>query len=182
MRGFMAVHVPAFEEIVRLLDALRASGADLKLVDPAQFHLTLKFMGDVRPEFAEALLRTMRAGSLPGPFDIAVKDVGAFPNWKKFNVLWVGVQDPAEGLPKLFRAVEQAWIGLGGIPEDRTFSPHLTVARRRSDKGADEARAVLTEYRGLAFGTAHVDRVNLYRSTLTPQGPVYEVVGDVRLS
>jgi RNA 2',3'-cyclic 3'-phosphodiesterase len=181
MRAFLGVPMPAFETLARLVAELRASGADLKVVDARQFHLTIKFMGEVRPELVEAVLAAMRAGPLPAPFDLAVKDVGAFPNWKKLNVAWAGVEDPAGGLGRLFEAAERAWVGLGGASEERPFSAHLTLARKRTDRGVAEARAVLNEYRGLAFGTAHVDRVNLYRSTLTPEGPRYDVVGEVAL-
>lgn len=181
MRAFLGVPLPALDSLKSLLRALAECGADLKLVSADQFHLTIKFLGDVRPEWADALVKLIGKEPLPPAFDIAVKDVGVFPQWRKFNVLWAGIEDPTGGLSKLNAAAERAWVGLGEVGEDRPFSPHLTLARKRGDKASDAARAVLTEHRGLAFGTAHVDRLNLYQSTLTPAGSIYEVVHEVRL-
>lgn len=181
MRAFLGVPVPAFEGLKQLASGLRESGADLKIVEPDRYHLTIKFFGEVAPERAEIFANGLQAESLPAAFDIAVRDVGAFPNWKTFHTLWAGIEDPTGGLTRLFEAAEKAWLAVGGMPEDRPFSPHLTLARSRSDRGLDSAKAVLTEHRGLAFGTALIDHANLYKSTLTPAGPVYEVVREVKL-
>jgi RNA 2',3'-cyclic 3'-phosphodiesterase len=181
MRAFLGVPVPPLEALRTVLEDLRGSGADYKLVRPDHFHLTLKFFGEVTQEFAQAFLKLYQDQELPGPFDLALRDVGAFPSWKRPNVLWAGVEDPAGGLARLHVAAERTGVGLGQASEGRGFSPHLTLARRRGDRAQAEAVAALREHRGLAFGTARVDRVHFYRSTLTPAGPEYDVVGAVSL-
>lgn len=181
MRAFLGVPLPRLEGLARLLDRLKETGADLKLGRAEQFHLTLLFLGEVREELAAAFVRVLRGEVLPPPFDLAVRDVGAFPDWRRLRVAWAGIEDPAGGLTTLHAAAEHAWTGLGQASEDRAFQPHLTLARRRSDRGLDAARTLLQGFQGLAFGTAHVDRVNLYRSTLTPAGPQYAVVEAVTL-
>lgn len=181
MRAFLGVPFPAAPDLVALARDLGASGADIKLVEPDQFHLTLKFLGEVPDSFAEVYLRLLRAETLPSAFDVTVKGVGAFPSVKRFTSLWAGLEGSEGSLWHLAAAAERAWVGSGGIPDGRIFQPHITVARTRSDRKAAAALAVLERYRGREFGTMRVDRANLYRSTLTPAGPVYDVVEAVTL-
>ncbi len=181
MRAFLGVPVPSLDSLRTLLDALRASGAPLKIVDADRFHLTLNFLGDVREAEADALLKLVRAEPLPPGFDIVFEDVGAFPGWKRPSVVWAGVQDPQGGLAKLHVASARAWTSLGHLGENRAFRPHLTLARARANADASAARDALASYRNQRLGEARIDRINLYKSTLTATGPLYEVIGDVKL-
>lgn len=181
MRAFLGVPLPRHESIQAVLDELRASGADLKVAAADHFHLTLNFLGEVPDSVPPVLLERLKAQPLPPPFEVALRDVGAFPNWKRPRVLWAGIEDPSGGLSQLYVAAQRAWVELGHVGEGRDFRPHLTLARTRTDRGIGEAHAVLDRHRQEEFGRAQLDRVNCYRSTLTPKGSVYEVIGDVRL-
>lgn len=180
MRAFLGVPVPSFDALANLVEELDETGG-FKVVDPAQFHLTVLFLGEVAEEQARTLVDLVRKKPLPAPFDLHVRDVGAFPGWKKLNVVWAGVEDPSGGMSRLHAAATEAWTALGGASEDREYRPHLTLGRQRDPRKADAARGILTTRRGQSFGTARVDRMNLYRSTLSPQGPRYDVVEEVRL-
>ena len=180
MRGFLGVPLPAFDPLTRLVEELDGTGG-FKVVDPAQFHLTVLFLGEVAEEQARTLVDLVRKTPLPPPFDLRVRDVGAFPGWKKLNVVWAGIEDASGGMSRLHDVSREAWVGLGGTSEERDYRPHLTLGRQRDDRKAETAREILTRRRGQEFGTARVDRVNLYRSTLGPQGPRYDVVEEVLL-
>lgn len=181
MRAFFGVPIPASEPLRALVEELRSSTADLKVVAPDRFHLTMKFLGEVPPEVAKASADNARLVALPKPFDLRLHDVGAFPNWKHPNTLWVHVEDATSGLLQVRSAIEQGAAGAGIPPEDRPFTPHLTIARKRSDKNLAAARDVMNRHRQQDFGPVHVERVNLYKSTLGPQGPTYEVVETIPL-
>lgn len=176
MRAFIGVPLPCPEPLATLLDELRRCGDDLKVVDARQLHVTLRFLGDVRDEESRAAAESIRGRALPSAFDITLRDVGAFPDWRKLNIIWAGLDDASGTTARLHALVQEATAAIGAPPEDRAYRPHLTIARKRGDRAADRARDVLGPYRGRVFGTARVDRFNLYRSTLTPQGPVYDVV------
>ena len=181
MRAFVGVPIPALDGLKDALHALRDAGADLKVVGEDQFHLTLQFLADVDESEAKALVDVVGRDPLPTPFHIAVRDVGAFPNWHKLNVVWAGIEDKEGGLAKLHAATDKAWVGLGHLGEGRPFKPHLTLARKRTDRHAEKARQAMTRFRGTDFGTVRVDRINLYQSTLSADGARYDVVEAVTL-
>lgn len=178
----MGAPIPPVPDLVALRDDLDASGADLKVVRPEQFHLTLKFLGEVAEDLVPQLQAALRSAPWPARFRLVLRDVGAFPDWRKMNVVWVGVQDPDGAFGRCYAEVERAFGRFGFEPEGRSFSPHLTLARKRSERGKDRAREVLQSWRDRDFGRVDVSSIRLYRSTLTPQGPLYEPLEEVTLA
>jgi 2'-5' RNA ligase len=181
VRAFFGVGLPALDSLRGLVEDLRRTGADYKLVAPENFHLTIRFLGEIPDAQAGPILEAVRAIPRPAPFEVTVEDVGAFPDWKKLNILWAGIKDPAGGLTRLHLETERALNAIGLTGEGRPYSAHLTLGRKRSDRGRDAVRAVLTARRGADFGTATIDRLTLYESTLTREGPIYKPFGEVPL-
>lgn len=182
MRSFIGVPLPPLPDLATLLGELQSSGADLKAVRADQLHLTLKFLGEVPEDNVERLRAVLRGIPFPAPFPLVLEDVGAFPDWRKLNVLWAGVLDPTGAFGRAFMEVEKSFGALGFEPEGRAFHPHLTLARKRSDRGRDSAKQVLERWRGHRFGEATVSTIRFYESTLTPQGPVYQPLEEVVLA
>jgi 2'-5' RNA ligase len=87
-------------------------------------------------------------------------------------VLWVGVQTGTEELRKVERTVRERLAAIGIVPEERGFSPHLTLARVRDAVGL-RARAWLSSLESAPVGTTRVDAITLYESRLSPKGPTY---------
>jgi 2'-5' RNA ligase len=172
------IAVPVCDEIRRaaaeLIAGLRLSGADFKWVEPENLHLTLRFFGSTPlerlPEI-EALM--LRAAQRPR-FEIAFGSVGAFSSWDDPKVVWVGLDSGALELAALAEA-------LGASEEGRPFSAHLTIGRRRSRGGLERLKAA-AERAGLPRLRQTVDRVVLFESRLTPQGPKYLVCREGFLS
>jgi 2'-5' RNA ligase len=162
------------EGVGAALAPLARIDADAKWVDPANIHVTLKFLGSVPegriPEIERAL---SPLGAWQTRFDLGFRGAGAFPNEKRPRVLWIGAHEGAGALQALASAVEDATVALGFPPEDRPFSPHVTIARLRSPRGV---LALMHEVRSLAdrdFGKMLVDEFVLFRSDLGPSGPKY---------
>jgi 2'-5' RNA ligase len=90
---------------------------------------------------------------------------------KKPRVLWVGLY--GGGLAELVERTETALSPLGFPPEEREFTPHLTIARFRSTRGWERLLAAIKDARDQSFGVSRIAKATLYRSELRADGPVY---------
>jgi 2'-5' RNA ligase len=139
-------------------------------VRPEQLHLTLRFIGDAD----EGLFATIRdgLGGIRAPsFPIALKGVGCFPSPRRPRVVWVGTE-AGDPLFHLQREVERIVSEAGVAPDEKRFSPHITLARLReaspSDFGVFQAR-----HAGFRTEPFAVEAFHLYSSTLTPKGAIH---------
>jgi RNA 2',3'-cyclic 3'-phosphodiesterase len=144
---------------------------------PAQnIHLTLKFLGDVSLANLEVLKKILESeAGKHAPFEISVGDLGAFPSIRRPRVVWIGVQAPQD-LNGLQRGIETEMAGLGYAPEDREFSPHLTLGRISRNASSAELKGigdVLATQKVGYLGATRVTNVNLFRSDLKPGGAIY---------
>jgi 2'-5' RNA ligase len=184
LRLFVAVELPtsvrrALGELVR---DLARCGADVKWVEEENFHITLKFLGEVDParlpEVQAALVRATRGAK---PFSFEAAGTGAFPSPARPRVLWVGVGRGAEELGSLAARVDGELARVGFAPEARAFSPHLTIGRVRSPRGMSDLVDAM-ERACFPAREVLVEEIVLFRSTLGRAGPVYTPVARYRLS
>ena len=180
-RAFAAVPVPPEPPLVRLLEGLAACGADLKVVEPENLHVTLSFLGQVPDEAAPRLSDALRGAARPlAPFAVRLAGVGAFPNARRPRVAWVGMQG-AEPLVALALRAREALAAAGHPGDDKDFRAHLTLARTRSTRGLDGLVRFLRDHGRDDLGPLDVREARLYRSTLSPKGPTYETVATAPL-
>jgi 2'-5' RNA ligase len=176
IRSFIAIEVPPalksrMEEILR---ELRRTDADVKWVRPEAVHLTLKFLGSIRPEDVERISLALSSVIAGGdPFEVRVQGMGCFPNPRNPRVVWMGVDRGKEELVSLQKAVEKKMSELSFPPEDRPFSPHLTLGRVRSPRGKAGLTQALEKHKGADIGIFQAREVILFRSELRPAGAVY---------
>lgn len=181
MRAFVGVPVPPERELVTLLDRLAALRADLKVVDPANLHLTLAFLGEVAdaraPDLAEAVRRATRKHA---PFTTGLAGVGAFPNARHPRVVWVGATE-AQKLTGLALAVRDEIAAAGLVEDGKDFRAHVTVARTRSERSMDDLVRFLQSHGRDEFPDLSVREARVYRSVLGPSGPAYETLAALPL-
>ena len=129
MRLFTAIDLPPtiLETLDHFLARLRPL-AKLRWTAVENLHITTKFIGEWPEAPIEDMKTALRAVIQTGPIDIAVRGVGWFPNPRRPQVFWAGVQ-AGEPLAALARATEEAVSRLGVPEETRAYSPHLTLAR-----------------------------------------------------
>ena len=156
-------------------EGLRGSEARLTFVDPALIHVTLAFLGEVDPDRLPAIADALSAVRW-SPFDLAVGPIAANSRSSP-RTIWCDTRDDGE-LAALARAVADALVPLGYVPERRPFRGHATVARVKSFHPSLPGRLGALPRDG--FGTFRVDALRLKKSTLTPAGPVYETLAEVR--
>jgi RNA 2',3'-cyclic 3'-phosphodiesterase len=180
-RGFIAVEVPMLPPLQRVQDQLRHSGADIKVVEGANTHVTLKFLGDTPVNFVDKIEAGIKHATkgIP-PFEMTVRSVGAFPSAQSPSVVWAGLEH-AEPLSAAARKLEEDMYKLAFPRERRDFTPHITLARVRSPRGRERLAAVLSDHAGEDFGKVRVDKVLLMRSDLAREGPHYTHVRTVPL-
>ena len=137
-----------------------------------QIHLTLRFIGEVHRHLARDIHAAL--GSIHHPcFDLSISGLGAFDRRGQPDVVWAGIapQDPVRTLHK---KIDQALVRLGLKPEQRAYTPHITLARLKRSSGP--LTDLLEQSGGLATEPFSVDRFILYESRLTPDGAVYSPV------
>ncbi len=180
LRAFVASELPPAlrDAIQKAALGLRGAMGDdcIRWVPVQNLHLTLKFLGDVSPANLDMIkqMLTAEAGQYPA-FDIEIEGFGTYPNLRQPRVLWVGMKAPAT-LLSLQHSIEIAAARLGYEPEERGFSPHLTIGRVRqniSPADVQKIRAALEATRVGNLGSAHIDAVHLFKSDLQPAGSVY---------
>lgn len=183
-RLFIAVKIAEDlgKNLVEVQKQLQKIVSEVKWTREDQFHITLKFLGEVPSsrvqEIAEQLLRV---GQKTQPFEIELKGAGAFPNPFKPRVLWVGLERGEEEMTHLAQAVDQALQTLGFAPEDRPFKAHLTLGRPRVVKENLKLAQALQNLEALPLGRMRVNTLILYRSILKPEGPEYTPLVKVSL-
>lgn len=180
MRLFVAIPLPEAirDKLVALHDAAIPHA---NWVKPETFHLTLKFLGDGIDEGRLPAIQAALAEVHSPAFTVQVQGVGRFPASMKqaARVLWAGVSQPPE-LLTLYNAVEAAMTapqpGLGFLHERHPYSPHLTLARLKSEKTDPSVEAFLTRHAEFEGGTFEANTFHLYSSQLTPEGSRYTVL------
>jgi 2'-5' RNA ligase len=188
-RLFVAVAIP---EVVKA--KMEEAQAELRRAVPGhgvrwtrreQFHLTLKFLGDVDAARVEALGEAIRAACRGfAALHLRAERVGFFPDLRYPRVVWTGVQDQAERLPRLQQAVDAATRDFTIEQKDERFTGHVTLARikaiRRPETGAlGKAAAGLAEE---VFGQWTAGSIELMRSVLSPQGASHSSLATIALA
>jgi len=188
IRAFIAIELSdaVKDRLASLRDRLRpAEHPYVKWVAPEGVHLTLKFLGNIAqervPQITEAMARVAHQAS---PFQIRIGGLGAFPNMRRPQVIWVAIEGEVEQLITLHRGIDQALIPLGFAPESRSFTPHLTLGRLREQASPQERRRLGELMMAIEFETGpamEVREISLIRSRLTPQGAIYSQIVAVEL-
>jgi 2'-5' RNA ligase len=184
IRAFIAVELaPAtIAAVAAAIDELRAKLPAIRWVSPANFHLTVKFLGDIDANQVVAV-----GDALAGPLGlfprctINAKGLGVFPGPKQPKIFWVGFFG-AE-LARLAATIDRALVPLGFSLEQRAFTPHLTIGRwRQVERSANQLEQELKRWRERDFGTTIVDRVILFQSVLKPTGAIYTQLKTIKLN
>jgi len=175
IRCFIAVKIPRLDPLRRVLKELAGMGRALKAVDPDNLHVTLKFLGNTEVDLVPHVRSLMEsAAEAREPCVLTVSGLGVFPHAERPNVVWAGL-DGAETLAALADDLETGLERYGFARENRSFVPHLTLARVKA-KPPESLRDLLARHAKTSFGTAAIDHVELIRSEPGPEGSRYTVL------
>jgi 2'-5' RNA ligase len=159
MRCFFGVKLPS--DLQKEISDLSKKIIDgpAKMVSEQNLHITLRFLGETDPTKLKPHFGDFKFD----PFSVQLKGIGAFPNIRRPRIVWVGIADGSDSLEELHRRITSTL----NLSPDK-FHPHVTVARIKS---RCEIKEVETEFRPF-----DVSDFELFSSTLTPSGPVYQSV------
>jgi len=175
IRAFIAIDIDpqVRENISHAIGQLRSQVLGVRWIAPANFHLTLKFLGDIEQAQIETIGAVLKERLRPFPrFTINAKGLGVFPDLRRPRIMWIGLA--GNELATLAAQVESALLPLGFAPEKRNFTPHLTIGRwRQTDRPSKTLGQELESLKDYQFGASNVDEVILFQSVLKPEGAIY---------
>ncbi len=183
MRLFIAARIPQEiqEEIGDFMDQFLKLPGRVKWVEPHNIHITLKFLGETEQRLLEQVkAATKIAATGVGNFEIALRGCGVFPNPRSPRVFWIGIDDPQRKLASIASALDRELTPLGFEPEQRAFSPHLTLGRVKEPEQLEALKAAFAK---ATFGpiSLKIETIHLVESHLKPSGPVYKDLAESRL-
>jgi 2'-5' RNA ligase len=177
IRLFVGIALPAEQKL--LLSGLHSGIPGAKWVDSGNLHVTLRFIGEVDEGTATDLDEAL-AGIKARRFELALAGVGQFGGGQKARALWVGVErNPA--LLQLHEKVEHAAMRIGLPPEERRYTPHVTLARLKYVQPG-KVQEFIEEHSLFRAPPFPVARFSLIASYLTKSGPIYEDQADYELA
>jgi 2'-5' RNA ligase len=170
-----AVRREAARVVAALTGKLEAAKKPPKVVwvKPAALHVTIKFIGEVDEARLDEL-RTRLEPAVPiAPFEVRWRGIGTFPSNRHPRALWLGVIDGAAPLAELEAEVSRRLAGSAAFEmDDRALLPHLTLGRvKMSGEGVDWPK--ILQACEVKHAVSRVERVSLYQSRLSQQGPHY---------
>ena len=191
MRAFLAI--PFSPDEHKMLESLQVSLATMPALDdfrwarPGNIHITLRFLGDIEEEKAEAAAEALRRAGEDAPaFDVSIDRFGVFPHLKRPNVLWAGPSERPEPLVELEENLSRYLAEAGFPPGEGSFRPHLTIARRRSrdrPPAGLEGELEIAEQRWLTPPlVCRAREAVLFRSELNPSGAIHTELEKVTLA
>ena len=136
-----------------------------------QFHLTLKFIGDVEGHISEDIAQALSEIRF-SPFEIRLSGLGHFPPKQDPKILWAGVEAD-EKLENLQRKIERKLMETGIEPDRRNFHPHITLAKLEKTS-LSRVLPYLSHHGAFKTESISIDHFSLYQSHLSPKGSVYE--------
>lgn len=181
-RGFIAIDIEAFSKLVEFEKEIKETGANIKLVKPENIHITLKFLGDTEETLIDEIERIMKeAVKEIDPFNIQLKGTGVFPNQNYIKVIWIGINQ-GDQIGTIAYKIDEQLSKLGFKKEKRGFSSHLTIARVKTAKNKDKLLEIIEKYKDVEFtGIIRVGLIKLKKSDLTPKGPIYTTLREIKI-
>jgi 2'-5' RNA ligase len=179
-RGFIAIDIASTPHILTFENDIKKTGADVKLVEPENIHITLKFLGDTEETMIDAIEQCMKDSvATIKPFRVTLQGTGVFPNKNYMKVIWIGILDNGQIAP-IAQVLEQGLASQGFKKETRGFSPHLTIGRVRTAKNKEKLLTTLEHHQEDEFTTQEIHSIVLKKSELTQSGPIYTTLREVQ--
>ncbi|HZH84563.1 MAG TPA: RNA 2',3'-cyclic phosphodiesterase [Phototrophicaceae bacterium] len=183
IRAFIAVDLddPVIEKVCNVVEILKPRITEIRWLRKENLHLTLKFLSNIAESQVEPITAALRHPlGLFSPCTISAKGLGVFPDFRRPKILWVGLT--GDQLVQLAAEIESALMPIGFTPENRAFTPHLTIGRwREGSRPAKNLRQEIDSLNDFEFGACAVRQIVLFQSVLKPEGASYSELRTIQL-
>lgn len=178
VRIFIAISLPQETKagLQSFQGKLKKTGIKASWPKPGTLHLTLKFLGDLKPDKILAVKTCMDKAVMKMPvFRLAASGIGVFPSIKSPKIIWAGVSGQTDVLDKLVNRVENSLFdNLGFKKEKKKFLPHLTVARIKKPMLPKKTIQLLQDFKMFHCKKFKVCKITIFQSELKPSGAVHK--------
>ena len=168
-RLFTALAVPP--EVAEALALYRGGLQGARWIEPADYHLTLRFLGDVERPLAEDFLEALAEMRPRAPLAITLGGLGAFGGDRP-RVLYASVA-PSPELIDLQAEQERLARRAGLAPERRKFTPHVTLARLRREASPEGVAMFLSQAPGFVPVSVSATGVTVFSARASTGGGPY---------
>lgn len=179
IRAFIAIEIDpqVKENLTRIIHQFKKVSSKVKWVKPTAMHLTLKFLGYIEQTKGDQVARIMdKVAEKYPPFDLFCSGIGTFPlKTRKPKIIWAGIKD-SSSLKDIYMDIEREVEKIGFSRENRSFHPHLTLGRVKKKSEVQNLLPELEKTQNMDFGKSKINRLTLFKSTLTPKGAVYDIL------
>lgn len=187
MRSFIAIELPGSIKgyLSGLQDKIRRYARHISWVKAQDMHLTLKFLGQISAQQAQEVGALISDIALKNrAFNAGLAGMAAFPTTNNPRVIWVGIREGDSQIKDIAAQLDRGLENIGIAMEKNPFHAHITIGRVRRGGQLDKCAWPLG---GIADNpadnlTLRVGKISLFKSTLTPQGPIYELLKEASLS
>jgi 2'-5' RNA ligase len=177
MRVFVAVEISNNALINSIAKLQSEINIIAKPVEPQNLHFTIQFLGEITEEVSQKIKQALKTIKF-STFKVNFKGIGVFPKMKFPRVIWIGTDEiGANFLVGLAKKVANVLSPLGFIP-DKPFKSHITIFRIKNKVG--EISKELEKFKTYEFGSQEISNIKLKQSVLTPHGPIYSDLGEVK--
>lgn len=183
IRCFVAIEIPESIQnvFVEMQNALKSKINNASWVKLGNFHLTLRFLGDVKNEDIDEISNTIEGVALNHqPIRLDFGGIGAFPNLTRPNVLWVGLKIGRTPVTTLGVKLNKAMFKLD-FKDERRFHPHVTLARLKNRVSLASSMTLFEKFDTLQNAFLTVNEILLVRSELQPSGAIYTPIKRFKL-
>jgi len=179
MRAFLAFELEGSvkEYLDRLIREMAKTYEGVRWVKKENHHVTIKFFEDLEEGKVEAMReRLLGVAEKFDPFEVTTGGIEFFPDRRRARVIVVSLEEGAPKMGEIFGEVERRLSGLGIEEERRPYRPHITLGRRRVPSSLEVLPDLPLERRRF-----RIERMALFKSMLSPQGPLYTALWHIRL-
>ena len=190
IRAFVAIDIPrnVKEELVREYEGMKgrfrgAVGRGMKWVDPSNWHITLKFLGEISEDMVPGCEEILNScARVHERFRMRLRNVGCFPSPGRPRVVWARMEEDRATLAALASCLDTAFEELGVAREERPFHAHLTLCRIKRPSPSHAPRIISLMEKRFSTRWFEVGELCLFKSTLTSSGPIYSLILKIPLA
>jgi RNA 2',3'-cyclic 3'-phosphodiesterase len=181
-RLFIGIKLENQQKLIEISNSVRKQlpNSVANWVNPENFHLTLKFLGEIEDFYINSIRIPLTDISQKNiSFPLHYNKLGFFGSISHPKVIWFDFK-PNEKLTNLHRSIEKSLIEVGFEPHEKKYSPHLTFARVKKLSELNNFENILKSQH-VHNEKVTVDKFQLIESILKPSGPVYNTVAEFNL-